>query len=89
MQTTETTTPNYAPGVALTRMVTVREFIIDHAPELAELFADDDDVYAELEAAARAEARRFGLPASPEGAYPPIVWDVAWNNLESHAEKSF
>lgn len=79
----------YAPGEVLTREVTVREFVLDHAPEIAELFTDADEAYAEIEAAAHAEARRLGLPVSPGGVYPLIVWDVAWNNLESHEGRSF
>lgn len=74
----------YAPGEVFTRTVTAREFVAAYTPDAADLFFDPDAAYAEIEAAAHAEARRLALPVSPEGVYPVIVWDGAWHRLEDY-----
>lgn len=80
----QTTTPNasdasaYAPGEVLTRCVSVREFVAEFAPDVAEDIHDLETAFREMEAEGHAEARRLALPVSPDGIYPIIVWDVAW-----------
>jgi hypothetical protein len=79
---TETAAPAasiYQPGEALTREVTIREFVAIAAPGLVQEF-DDLGCWHELVEEGHEEARRLALPVSPEGRYPLIVWDAAWAN---------
>jgi hypothetical protein len=77
---TETAAPAasiYQPGEALTREVTIREFVALAAPGLVQEF-DDYECWGEFVEEGHEEARRLNLPISAEGRYPLVLWDVAW-----------
>jgi hypothetical protein len=73
---TTKTTREYLPGEALTARITAREWTEQFWPELIDCMVDEDCYFDETTRRGHCEAVRLGIPFSPRGSYPPVVWEL-------------
>jgi hypothetical protein len=72
-------TNGYLPGEVLTGRMTALEWLERFAPGVLEIMNDmgaADQGVAEITERGHETAQRLNLPHSPEGYYPPVVWEL-------------
>lgn len=74
MQTAAKTDEDYS---RLLELMTAREYVARHEPHLFETFPDTEAALREDTEAARSVAAEFGIPPSPSGIYPFIIWFIS------------
>jgi hypothetical protein len=61
----------------LLELLTARDYTERHGPHLLDLLPDPDAAFREDTEAAKAVAAEYGIPPSPTGQYPFVIWTIA------------